>query len=189
MIHRRLGLMEKQVNLLLALRRGRSERWCLRLWGRYIKARDGHRCLVCASEDRVQAHHIFRRTAYPHGWYQPGNGITLCYECHSRPHAVFNGQPDLSQPFNAQEGDDLDSASFYFQCLLIDAKTQRLPHDDFYFIEDHMLQFFVELQGYRHLYDAVQEGKLTRLEMAFEVMRGMPEVVCRRLFEANFPQT
>ncbi|MOA11030.1 hypothetical protein D3C78_1309450 [compost metagenome] len=180
----RLELMEKQLRLVQALQRRRSERWCLTLWGRYIKARDGHRCLICGAGERLHAHHIFRRALYPHGWYQPGNGITLCHECHESPHAVFNGRPDFNQPVDAQGGDDLDNVACYFQCLLVDARARRLGHDDFYFIEDHMLQFIVSLQGYEHLYDAVQQGKMSRLQMAYEAMRGMPEVVYRRFFEA-----
>lgn len=182
----RLELMEKQLSLVQALQRRRSERWCLTLWGRYIKARDGHRCLICGAGERLHAHHIFRRALYPHGWYQPGNGITLCHDCHERPHAVFNGRPDFSLPVDVQGGDDLDNVACYFQCLLADARARRLGHDDFYFIEDHMLQFIANLQGYGHLYDAMQQGKISRLQMAYHAMSGAPEVVYRRLFEANF---
>lgn len=57
----RLDLIGKQVSLILTVKRGRSDDWCLRLWSRFIKARDDYQCVVCFSTDRVQAYHIFRK--------------------------------------------------------------------------------------------------------------------------------
>lgn len=184
---RRLELIEKMVRLALACQRGRSERWCLRLWGQFIKARDQHQCVLCGSEERIQAHHIFRRSLYPHGWYQPGNGITLCHDCHDIPHADFNGRPDLNQPVNAQGGDDLENVAYYFKELLEDADRQGLNHDEFYYFDDHMLEFFVRLQGYKGYLDAVRDGRISRLQMAYLIWRRSSENMLRALMDANFP--
>lgn len=182
---RRLELMEALLRLTSALQKGRSGRWCLRLWSRYIKTRDRHQCVRCQSTDRIQAHHIFRRSLYPYGWYQPGNGVTLCHECHGLNHSLFNGSPDLNQPIDAQGGDNLDDAAYFFWLLLEDAKDQGLNEDEFYFFEDHMLIFFVEIQGYAFFLDAVAKGQLSRLRMAYEIWRRSAEMVINRFIQAN----
>jgi hypothetical protein len=185
---RRLDLMEKLVNLNLAIRRGRSQRWCLTLWGRYIKARDNHRCVRCNSEEGIQAHHIFRRSLYQQGWYQPGNGITLCHDCHRFPHEAFNKKPDLTRPINAEGGDDLDHWAYFFWCLLEDADEQGLDADEFYYLEDHMLRYFVSLQGYECFYKAVQNKEISRIRMAYEIWRRSSELIINSFIKANMPE-
>jgi|GEM_PF-3645526 len=54
-------------------------------------------------------------------------------------------------------------------------------HDQFYCIEDHMLLFFVKVQGNRHLYDFVQRNQISRLQMALEIWRNMPEAFYENL--------
>lgn len=184
---RRLELMEGLVRLSQAMLRKRSERWCLRLWSRYIKTRDRHQCVRCQSKERIQAHHIFRRSLYPWGWYQPGNGITLCHECHEMYHSDFNGRPDLSQPIDAEGGDNLDDVAYSFWLLLEDARNQGLSEDEFYFVEDHMLLFFVRVQGYAFYLDAVAQGQMTRLRMSYEIWRRSGEMVINALIKANMP--
>lgn len=158
-----------------AVRNRRSSRWCLSLWGRFIRNRDANRCVACRSTSRIQAHHIFRRSLYPRGWYELGNGITLCHDCHREPHGEFNGRPDVTLPLGAQGGDDQDLAARLYGALLEDANDRRIEHDEFYFIRNKMLQFFVAVQGYEDLYWAVQEGRMSRLQMACEIWRVMPE--------------
>ncbi|WP_373387589.1 HNH endonuclease [Pseudomonas alcaligenes] len=184
---RQMELMESLIRLSQALVRGRSERWCIRLWSRYIKARDRHQCVRCQSKERIQAHHIFRRSLYPWGWYQPGNGITLCHECHWMYHEGFNGRPDLNQPIDAQGGDNLDDVAYSFWLLLEDARDQGLSEDEFYFFEDHMLFFFVRVQGYEFFLDAVAQGQITRLRMAYEIWRRSGEMVINDFIKANMP--
>lgn len=182
---RRLEIMEALVRLAQAVLRGRSERWCLRLWSRYIKVRDRHQCVRCKSTDGIQAHHIFRRSLYPYGWYQPGNGVTLCRECHDLNHSVFNGRPDLGQPIDAQGGDNLDDSAYFFWLLFEDARDQGLNEDEFYFVEDHMLIFYVRVQGYAYLLDAVAHEQMSRLRMSYEIWRRSGEAMIRSLIEAN----
>jgi len=61
-------------------------------------------------------------------------------------HAEFNRRPDLSVPLDAEKGDDQDEWAYLFGRLLDDAKNRGLDQDEFYFIDDHMLRFFVKVQ-------------------------------------------
>lgn len=181
----RLDLIDKQLRLILAVKQGRSDKWCLQLWSRFIKARDGNQCVVCASDDRVQAHHIFRRALYPHGWFQPGNGITLCYECHERQHATFNRKPNLRLPVDAEGGDNLDDSFVYLDYLIESARAQGFDHDEFYYIDDHMLFFFIRLQECDHMRSFVGNEKYSRLQIAREVWRTSPPSMVAALVRAN----
>lgn len=165
-----------------AISHGRSERWILTLWSRFIRLRDARRCVMCGSTRGTQAHHIWRKVTYPKGRFELGNGITLCTECHAEPHAKFNGQPNLQQPFDAEGGDDQERMAGMWAALMDDADQRGLNHDEFYFIGDQMLQFFIGVQGYEHLYWAVQRREISRLQMAREIWRDMPEVFYENFF-------
>lgn len=158
-----------------ALNKRRSMAWCLTLWSRYIRARDGCRCVCCGSSVELHAHHIWRRTTYPYGWFELGNGITLCRICHLIPHAQFNGAPDLLKPLGAEGGDDQDEIAFLYGTLLEDAKRRELDQDEFYHISDTMLEFFVKAQGYNEYLNSVRAGHISRIRMAHEIWRVMPE--------------
>lgn len=112
---------------------------------------------------------------YPWGAFEPGNGISLCRQCHRKVHEAFNRRPDLSVPFGAESGDDQDEWAFLFGILHDDAVGRGLEPDEFYFIGDHMLGFFVKAQGYADLYASVESGELSRLRFAHEIWRLMPE--------------
>ena len=53
-----------------ALEGGGSRRYCLRLWSSFITERDGHRCVWCELKERLNAHHIFRRTLLPQAQFE-----------------------------------------------------------------------------------------------------------------------
>jgi hypothetical protein len=172
-----LELIRKhKLALTLAIERNRSSLWCLRLWSRFIKARDAYRCLCCGSVKDIQAHHVIRKTLYPWGAFELGNGITLCRECHDRVHAEFNRRPDLTLPLGAEQGDDQDEWAFLFGLLLEDARGRCVEQDEFYFLGDHMLRFFVRCQGYEELYEIAARGEMSRIRFAHEIWRWMPEV-------------
>src|SRR5688572_2190001 len=101
-----VAIQSRLRSLMTAIERERTLKWQLRLWSRFIKTRDGFRCLCCEETKQIQAHHIMRRTLYPLGSLALGNGITMCRTCHHRVHAQFNRKPDLSQPLGAEHGDD-----------------------------------------------------------------------------------
>jgi hypothetical protein len=161
--------------LAVAIQRKRSPRWLLRLWSQFIRARDAFRCLSCETSEGIQAHHIIRKTLYPWGALELGNGVTLCPECHRRIHEKFNGRPDLSLPLGAEEGDDQDEWAFLFGLLCDDAVRRGLPERDFYHLDDHVLEFSVRCQGYQDLREAVLRGEVSRIRFAHEIWRRMPE--------------
>jgi len=55
-------------------------------WSEKVKERDGWRCAVCGSTNRLQAHHIKPTFLYPECKNDIDNGITLCKECHQIHH-------------------------------------------------------------------------------------------------------
>lgn len=168
-------MVSRLSSLSLAIARGASSKRLLRLWSAYIRTRDGRRCVNCHSAEGVNAHHIVRKVLYPWGAFELGNGISLCRECHRKVHATFNRRPDLVAPLGAEHGDNQDEWAFLFGILLDDAVDRGLDPDEFYFIGDHMLRFFVKAQGYADLYAAVESGELSRLRFAHEVWRSAPE--------------
>ena len=44
--------------------------------------RDGHKCVVCGAEGRLDAHHILERRLWPDGGYYLDNGVSVCGEHH-----------------------------------------------------------------------------------------------------------
>src|ERR1051325_6514030 len=64
----------------------RSPAYCLRLWSRFVRLRDGGGSVVCNRAGRLAAHHIARKTLFSIARFQTGNGITLCRSCHAQPH-------------------------------------------------------------------------------------------------------
>jgi hypothetical protein len=170
-----LPVLRCKLALIAAIERNRSGKWVLRLWSRFIKTRDAHRCLCCDSTEKIQAHHIVRKTLYPWGALELGNGVTLCHECHGRVHAQFNGRPDLTLPIGAEQGDNQDEWAFLFGLLLDDARARDLDEDGFYYLGDHMLKFFVKCQGYEDMYKLVMRKEMSRIRFAHEIWRSMPE--------------
>jgi len=53
-------------------------------WADAVKRRDGYRCVVCGSGDRVQADHIVPRARG--GAHTVENGRTLCHRHHLEAH-------------------------------------------------------------------------------------------------------
>src|SRR5258708_7783410 len=94
--------------LICALSRGRSDGYCLSLWSAFVQTRDGDRCVLCDGAMHLSAHHIARKCFVSIARYDPGNGITLCRECHAAPHEAFNSRPDMSLPTDAQGGENID---------------------------------------------------------------------------------
>lgn len=179
--HELAAIRSRRCALARAIERKRSAKWLLRLWSSFIKTRDGFRCICCNSNEKIQAHHIVRRTLFPPASVDPGNGITLCRDCHRRVHAEFNGKPHLSRPIGAEQGDDQNEWSFLFGLLVEDAHNRRLPEGEFYHLGDRLMEFSVACQGYEELYESVRRGTTSRVRFAHEIWRGMPEQFYTRL--------
>jgi hypothetical protein len=172
--------------LVLAQERNRSRGWRLTLWSRFVQCRDRYRCLICESATGIQAHHVFRKSTIQIGTFEPGNGITLCKICHSKVHSSFNGSPDLSLPLGSEGGDDQDEAAFLYGLLYDDARARGLNEDDYYFISDAMLELFIRFQGYAHLYESMKAGHISRIRVAHEIWRSMPEIFYEKLAVSLF---
>lgn len=129
----------------------------------------------CGTLTTIHAHHVVRQTLYPWGRYELGNGITLCDECHRKVHEQFNGRPDLQRPLGALGSDDQDEWAYLYGLLSDDAVARRIDRDEFYYLGDFMLMFFIKCQGYEQLYELVVQRKLTRIRFAHEIWKSMPE--------------
>jgi len=61
-----------------------------------ILTRDGHRCVICKSQQNLQIHHrqyhfVVRNNQYKAPWdYEDHLLISLCESCHSRGHSKYN---------------------------------------------------------------------------------------------------
>ncbi|OMJ31734.1 endonuclease [Sphingomonas sp. Sph1(2015)] len=168
-------IIRRRAALERAIAGGRSVGWLHRLWSRFVKTRDGDRCLNCGQKDGIQAHHVMRRTLVPFAGLELGNGISLCRPCHKLVHAMFNGRPNPALPMGAAQGDDQEEWSFLFGILMDDATKRGLVHDELYFLSDELLHFSVAYQGYEPLLEAVADGEFSRLRFMHEIWRAMPE--------------
>ena len=59
-------------------------------WRKDIKERDKYRCVLCEDNHRLEVHHIERWIDNEDDRFNLHNGVTLCYECHSKYHGIHN---------------------------------------------------------------------------------------------------
>lgn len=154
-----------------------SRTTCLRLWSRFIRARDGYRCVLCQSNRHVNAHHIARKCAISIAEFDTGNGISLCRECHRQIHAAWNGRPRPNEPLNARDGDDQDVMAELFHALYESAKACGLDIDRYYRLSDSVLNLFKSYQGFSH--DVEFQGP--RIRQAHVIWAGAPVQWYRKL--------
>lgn len=55
----------------------------LKNWSKAVRARDGNKCFLCGSTERLNAHHILPKKMWSKEKLDPRVGITLCCKCHS----------------------------------------------------------------------------------------------------------
>lgn len=137
----------KLTKLKSAISDKRSNTYCLKLWSEFIRERDGNRCVLCHSTERLEAHHIIRKSFWNHLKFQTGNGITLCRTCHKEPHAHFNKKPNLQLPMDAEGGEKIDLFTGFLGALLIDSQVNNITKEEYYHFDNHALNIFKELQG------------------------------------------
>ncbi|MET0527087.1 MAG: HNH endonuclease [Microvirga sp.] len=174
-------LLKKLGGLTAAIERGRSRTTCLRLWSAFIRERDDHRCVSCGSTARLSAHHICRKSFLAAGQFLPGNGITLCRDCHRKGHDGFNRKPDLSRPMDAQGGEKLALMERLYSLLLSDALCRRMLNDELYFLNDEVLGCFRRMQGYPDS----NPFPGSRLEQAYLSLAEPEGSVVNAILEAN----
>lgn len=143
--HQRIATALGKLNR--ALNAGRSRKWCLRLWRRFILERDGWKCLMCSARDRLVAHHIFRRAVFPQAQFQTGNGVTLCRGCHCVVHEVWNRRPGPGEPLNERGGDDQDYGVEIWFAMELDAAERGILYDEFYTLSEDFVCGLAALQG------------------------------------------
>lgn len=159
----------------------RSTNYCHRLWSKFIRLRDLHRCVVCNSPHRVSAHHILRKSFLTHARYETGNGITLCDSCHSEMHKTFNGRPDLGLPMDTQGGENIEEMIELLGYLASDSLERGILCDKYYFLSDQYLATCKNFQGIKSC--TVFPG--TRLEQAYWIWRQTPRQVLKAILSAN----
>lgn len=52
-------------------------------WRKEITKRDGGKCVLCDSTNRLQTHHIETWAHKPELRFDTNNGVLLCYPCHA----------------------------------------------------------------------------------------------------------
>lgn len=52
-------------------------------WSKEVRNRDGNKCFLCGSTERLNAHHILPKKMWSKDKLDPRVGITLCCRCHS----------------------------------------------------------------------------------------------------------
>jgi hypothetical protein len=137
-----------------AVLRGRSLRYCRRLWATFVRLRDGNRCVDCHSTTGLSAHHIARKSFLPKSQLDTGNGITLCRSCHAEPHAAFNRKPDLTGPMDYEGGENIDLMERLYYILYEDARDRCCHVEAHYQLSTYTLGVFRLCQGL----DAMQDG-------------------------------
>jgi hypothetical protein len=166
----------------LAVANSLSQGQCLRLWSKFIRERDAHRCVDCHSAAGLSAHHICRKSFLPEAMYQTGNGITLCRACHRDPHKGFNRRPNLDEPMDAEGGEKLDMMERYYAILATDGIERGILNDRFYFLSDNVLAKFKMFQGF----DYFTTFPGTRLQQAHSIRASPPQNIMRALITASF---
>lgn len=53
-------------------------------WRRAVKQRDGNKCVLCGSIERIEVDHVKRYRLLPELMYCVDNGRCLCRECHKK---------------------------------------------------------------------------------------------------------
>jgi len=59
------------------------------VWREEVYKLDGHRCVKCERNGKLNAHHIFSHAYYPEKRWDVNNGATLCVYCHREFHSRY----------------------------------------------------------------------------------------------------
>lgn len=53
-------------------------------WRKLVFKRDNYSCVLCGSQNKLEADHIKSYSKFPELRYELSNGRTLCNECHKK---------------------------------------------------------------------------------------------------------
>ncbi|HAU8253965.1 TPA: HNH endonuclease [Vibrio vulnificus] len=171
--------LEKTYNrLILSCNRDRARATCLNNWSKFIRRRDNNTCVICGSIESVSAHHIVRKSLIPQAQYLPGNGITLCKDCHKEMHEGFNGKPDTSLPMDTQGGEKIEGIAYLFGVL---RNSSNGRESKYYALSPDVLRMFKQFQGY----DIREEFTGNDVCKAHLIWQGAPRQVINAILRAN----
>ena len=68
-------------------------------WRNKVYELDGHRCIKCNRNGKLNAHHIFSHAKYPEKRWDTNNGATLCVYCHREFHSLYGIKRFTDQDF------------------------------------------------------------------------------------------
>ena len=175
LLHKKLRALEN------AVQRGRSKAYCLSKWSQFVRFRDGQRCVDCHQTEKLSAHHIFRKTIAAPAQFDPGNGITLCSECHRDCHRFFNRRPDLSLPVDAEGGEKLALMERFYCILYQDSIERGLNFECFYSLSEQVIQILKRMQGY----SASTQFPGNSLQQAFTILATAEKGLRDEILNAN----
>ncbi len=141
-------LKSKLSKLQKAVSAGLSRSYCLSIWSDFVRYRDGQRCVDCHATNGLAAHHIFRKVIASPAQFDPGNGITLCRQCHKDCHKGFNRRPDLSLPIDAESGEKLEVMERLYCILYQDSIERDLASEPLYSLSAVVISMLKKMQGY-----------------------------------------
>ena len=169
------------MRLVHAVSNGRTVDHCHRLWSRFIRLRDGGRCVACHSCSPTSAHHILRKSFLAQARFETGNGISLCRECHADMHAEFNGKPNMDLPMDAEGGESIERMVNLLGYLASDGDDRGLLGDRYYYLSDNYLRTCKKFQSI----DPDLQFPGCRLEQAYWIWRQTPRATLTAILRAN----
>lgn len=88
-------------------------------FAKQVFKRDKHKCVICGSSKKLNAHHLNAWHWYPQGRFDPNNAVTLCGHysgCHKLFHKMFGTQQNTKQQFEI---------FFHHRKLILQDKTKK----------------------------------------------------------------
>lgn len=164
-----------------AIQGERSQSHTLRVWSKFIRERDGHRCVDCHSRTRLSAHHICRKSFIAGVQFETGNGITLCSSCHAGVHRGFNARPNVMMPVDAEGGEKLALMERLFSILTDDAVERCIRLEKFYYLSDELLDSLKRMQGF----ETTARFPGARIEQAYLILSECEFGTRRAIAQAN----
>lgn len=164
--------------LIMSCNLDRIRATCLNNWSMFIRCRDNNSCVICDSGERVSAHHIVRKSLIPQAQFLPGNGISLCRNCHKEVHKGFNGKPNVSIPMDTQGGEKIEVLAYLFG-VLRESSIDREPK--YYDLSPDVLSMFKEFQGY----DIREKFTGNDACKAYLIWQGAPRQVVNAVLHAS----
>lgn len=174
-------LNSKLSKLQKAVSEGRSRSYCLSKWSDFVRYRDGQRCVDCHEVNGLAAHHIFRKVIASPAQFDPGNGITLCRQCHKECHKDFNRRPNMSLPIDAEGGEKLEVMERLYCILYQDSVERDLAHEPFYSLSAIVISMLKKMHGY----SANSQFPGSSLQQAFMILATCEKQTRDALLAAN----